>query len=252
MVQGIASLHKILKDTNRQKIILALNERGNLSYTDLMEATNIHSTGLLNYHLKALGDLVAKNEAGKYFLTEKGNLAVRLLQEFGEKKSQSEVEAEFPKGFMVFAIISSVIYLSAVLILYLSGSLTLNSFILNIIAAISANVLLLIAEKLRRKSGAWIPKRQMLGAKITFMAAGAWVGAVIGFFGGGLMQAALVYMLRRAHIIITITSSLHNFLDLTFWILNPIIGTLIGGAIGYVVYKRSRYSKLAYYDPFAS
>jgi len=81
MSSGLTSLHKILKDDTRQKIILLLNEKGSLGYTELLDATEASSTGLLNYHLKVLGDLLTltKNEAGQYLLSEKGKLAFRLL-----------------------------------------------------------------------------------------------------------------------------------------------------------------------------
>ncbi len=82
MSSGIASLHKVLKDDTRQKIILLLNEKGSLGYTELLDATETGSTGLLNYHLKVLGDLLIKDESGQYVLTEKGKLASRLLLEF--------------------------------------------------------------------------------------------------------------------------------------------------------------------------
>jgi hypothetical protein len=32
---------------------------------------------------------------------------------------------------------------------------------------------------------------------------------------------------------------------------NPIIGAVIGAFIGYLIYKKSRFSKINYYDPFA-
>ena len=78
-MSGLTSLHKVLKDETRQKIITLLNEKGSLGYTELMDATEIGSTGLLNYHLKVLSSLIAKNESGQYLLTEKGKLASRLL-----------------------------------------------------------------------------------------------------------------------------------------------------------------------------
>ena len=65
MNSGLASLHKILKDETRSKAILLLNEKGAMSYTDLMDELGIVSTGLINYHLKVLGDLVQKNDAGQ-------------------------------------------------------------------------------------------------------------------------------------------------------------------------------------------
>lgn len=78
-------MYKILKDGTRRKIILLLNEKGTLSYTDLMETLGFLTTGLLNYHLKVLDDLIIKNETGQYTLTEKGKLASRLMLEFPEE-----------------------------------------------------------------------------------------------------------------------------------------------------------------------
>jgi len=72
MSLGIDSLHKILKDETRRQIILLLMQKGSLSYSDLMEPLGFSSTGTLNYHLKVLGDLLTKNDSGKYVLSEKG------------------------------------------------------------------------------------------------------------------------------------------------------------------------------------
>ena len=64
----------------------------------------------------------------------------------------------------------------------------------------------------------------MLGAKISLIYAGGVGGAVLGFFGG---------------------------LDIMIWVGNPIVGMILGGVVGYLVYKRSRFSKSSYYDPYA-
>jgi len=85
MNSGIDSLHKILKDETCKKILLLLREKQNLSYTELIGALGINSTGKLNYHLKVLGDLITKAGNGRYVLTEKGTLASRLLLDFPEK-----------------------------------------------------------------------------------------------------------------------------------------------------------------------
>lgn len=109
MSQGIASLHKILKDETRQKIITLLNEKGNLSYSDLMEATDVLSTGLLNYHLKVLGDLLQKNENGLYLLSEKGQLAYKVLTEFPAnqpKPVDKRIWAIFTIGSVTIAILN--------------------------------------------------------------------------------------------------------------------------------------------------
>ena len=89
-MSSLTSLHKILKDETRQKIITLLNEKDSLGYTELMDNTEVGSTGLLNYHLKVLGNLIIKNESGQYVLTEKGKLASKLLEEFPEVEYKSQ------------------------------------------------------------------------------------------------------------------------------------------------------------------
>ena len=249
MNNGLASLHRILKDETRSKIILLLQEKGSLSYTDLMNALGIANTGKLNYHLKTLGELVSKREDGQYVLTEKGKLALRLMQEFGEKKSQSQIEAEFPKGLVILASLTSVVYVSVVFALYLIGSIDFAGLALNVVASVSAIVLFVASEKARKKRAAWSPKRQMLGAKITITAVGVWSGAVVGFFVGGLLLSGLIRLLRKSNPFISLSTK--NILDALFWVGNPIIGAVIGAVIGYLIYKRSRLSKITYYDPYA-
>ncbi|MCW4023575.1 MAG: transcriptional regulator [Candidatus Bathyarchaeota archaeon] len=82
------SFRDVLKHPIRRKIVLALNERKNLTYTDLMSYAESESTGKINYHLKALGDLITKNSNGQYALTEKGVLAAQFLLTFPEKKKE--------------------------------------------------------------------------------------------------------------------------------------------------------------------
>jgi DNA-binding transcriptional ArsR family regulator len=99
MSQGVASLHKILKDETRQKIITLLSVKGRLSYSELMEELGVVSTGLLNYHLKVLGELLEKDQAEKYVLSEKGKLAYRVLTEF--PNGQPQVDKRIYKSWVV-------------------------------------------------------------------------------------------------------------------------------------------------------
>ncbi len=80
-------LHKVLKDPTRRDILLHLSS-GQLTYMELMNLSKISNTGRFNYHLKALGDLIEKTDTGKYRLTERGRLAVQLLETFPKKPSK--------------------------------------------------------------------------------------------------------------------------------------------------------------------
>jgi DNA-binding transcriptional ArsR family regulator len=80
-----SSLHKILSDTTRRSILELLAEKEALSYTEIMALLHVTNTGRLNYHLKALGTLISKDDQGKYHLTERGKLSVNLLRTFPER-----------------------------------------------------------------------------------------------------------------------------------------------------------------------
>jgi DNA-binding HxlR family transcriptional regulator len=121
MTAGIESLHKILKDQTRRKIVLSINEKGSLSYTELMNTVAVSSTGTLNYHLKVLSELLTKDETGQYMLTEKGKLASKLLLEFPERENQEQVKNKWWRRFWVVAIVLQVAVLAVALSLYFLG-----------------------------------------------------------------------------------------------------------------------------------
>ena len=91
-----------------------------MSYTDLMDTLEVVSTGLLNYHLKVLSDLLSKNEEGKYVLTEKGKLASRLLLEFPEESNLGKTPRWWRKFWIGQAIVIP-IYFAVNIILYFMG-----------------------------------------------------------------------------------------------------------------------------------
>jgi hypothetical protein len=100
------SLSEVLKNPIRRKIILALSDKGSDSYVDLMNSVEITNTGKFNYHLKILGDLVEKDDKGKYGLSEKGQLAVQFLQKFDNGKPVLETRAfSLFAGFMWLVLI---------------------------------------------------------------------------------------------------------------------------------------------------
>lgn len=79
------SLHKTLSDETRRSILELLAEKGALNYTEIMTVLQITNTGRLNYHLKALANLISKDDEGKYRLTEQGRLAASLVGTFPER-----------------------------------------------------------------------------------------------------------------------------------------------------------------------
>jgi len=86
----LGTLPRILKDFTRRRIIELLREKGPLTYVEVLNLLEIEHTGKLNYHLKLLGDLIEKDQAGMYSLTEKGQLAMQVLSKFAPMSSPSE------------------------------------------------------------------------------------------------------------------------------------------------------------------
>ncbi len=91
MAADLGSLHGILKDPTRRRILSALGERGPLAYVEILGLLEIEHTGKLNYHLRHLGDLVSKDESGRYTLTEKGRLATQVMEKFQPPPTQNGV-----------------------------------------------------------------------------------------------------------------------------------------------------------------
>lgn len=142
MSSGLDSLLKILKDETRKKIVLLLNAKGSLSYSDLMDMLEIGSTGTLNYHLKVLGDLLAKNEAGQYLLTEKGKLSSRLLIEFPDPDYELQTKRKWWRRFWTAAILLQSAGLAVVLALYFLGSFDFTWVVRSLFAFISGMLFL--------------------------------------------------------------------------------------------------------------
>lgn len=100
--------------------LLAQREEG-LAYTEIMTILRITNTGRLNYHLKAIANLVTKDEQGKYHLTEQGGLAANLLKTFPERIPISERKP-------------SALKITVAIVLILVGILLIASFIFTVLA----------------------------------------------------------------------------------------------------------------------
>ena len=126
----LASLHKILKDPTRRKIVQHLSSKSQLTYMELMNLLEITNTGKFNYHLKILADLIQKEDDGRYSLTERGQLASQLLQKFPEKtieaKSLSIADA------LLIGIVGFLLLFSFPLMYFPVAGLAVSAFLLTI------------------------------------------------------------------------------------------------------------------------
>jgi DNA-binding transcriptional ArsR family regulator len=234
MSSGIASLHKILKDETRRKIILLLHEKGSLSYTDLMDTLSIVSTGTLNYHLKVLGDLLSKNADGKYTLTEKGKLASRLLLEFPDN-SQLQTKAKWQRRFWTATGVSQLAILISILALHFLGYMDFARAVQGVIAAISGIAIAYFGYRMQRTTPEPSSKEEKSRMKIAYTLGGAWLGLVIAFFGVPLLSFLSV-SLGGPNILRLVDDAFEFVLVLMF-------PTILGGFVGYWFGKRRGFQK---------
>lgn len=100
------SLFKALSHPTRSKIIEALYENVELSYTELLNILGV-DTGKLNFHLKNMARLFENTEEGTYILTGEGKIAYNIIKE--TKKFDSEEGIQEPQASVIKRVMASVI-----------------------------------------------------------------------------------------------------------------------------------------------
>jgi hypothetical protein len=230
MSSGLASLYKILKDESRQNIIRLLNEKGNVSYTELLDATETGSTGLLNYHLKVLGDLITKNEAGQYLLTDKGQIALSVLLNFPAEANLAQ-KRKSQKIFWTILALGQVIILASITIYYFLGVVDIArltevsiSFVMGIFLAIFGYRMMVTAPA----PGSDKMKERMRKA---YPLGGAWLGFAIAFFVVGIALAMFARPLLR------------YFWSNEYFVFVFVVAPALGAIWGYWVGKRNGFNK---------
>jgi hypothetical protein len=189
MSTDVASLHKILKDETRRKTILLLSEKEVKSYTELMDDLCIVSTGMLNYHLKVLGDLVIKNEKGQYLLSEKGKLAFRLITEFPEDY-RAHRKKWLRRLFMVL-IIGQIVYLTFYVTFYFLGLVDFSRLLVAISAFFMATILVYFGYRMQRTIPSPASNEEKARMKIGYTTGGIVLALAIFFFGSGFLIRGL-------------------------------------------------------------
>lgn len=234
MSPGIASLHKILKDETRSRIVLLLNEKGSLSYTALMDTLGIVSTGTLNYHLKVLGDLLAKNEQEQYTLTGRGKLAAKLLTEFPEE-SNSQERRKWQRRFWTALAVSQVIILISILALHSFGYIDLAGAVQSSIGAISGVALAYFGYRMQRTAPKPGSKEEKSRMKKAYPVGGAWLGVATSFIGT-IFLSILSIRLGGPNFFRIIDNTLG-------FIFVFVVSPIVGGIGGYYLGKRNGFRK---------
>lgn len=105
MGEGIDAdaLFSALAHESRRRVIKALGEKGELTFTEMMEVAGIEETGTFGFHLKKMEPLLEKGDFGKYLLSELGKIAYNILKymetrEFPEKQEVTLGEPRVIRG----------------------------------------------------------------------------------------------------------------------------------------------------------
>jgi uncharacterized RDD family membrane protein YckC len=78
--ENVSKILSILSNPLRREILLNLSEKGELSFTDLLNLLNI-DTGKLSFHLRSLGIFTDQTPTSKYKLSRPGEDAVILIRD---------------------------------------------------------------------------------------------------------------------------------------------------------------------------
>lgn len=87
---NVSRVLTVLSNPLRREILLNLSDRGELSFTDLMNSLNI-DTGKLSFHIRNLAGFLEQSPAGKYRLAKMGENAIRLLRDLENWAVEAEV-----------------------------------------------------------------------------------------------------------------------------------------------------------------
>jgi len=78
--ENISKILSILSHPLRREILLNLSEKGESSFTDLLNLLKV-DTGKLSFHLRSLEIFIEQTPAGKYKLSRAGESAVRVIHD---------------------------------------------------------------------------------------------------------------------------------------------------------------------------
>lgn len=99
--ENVSKILSVISHPLRREILLNLSEKGELSFTDLMNALDV-DTGKLSFHIRALSVFLEQTPTGKYRLSKVGENAMRVIRDV----QAWAVEAEAAKKTSVLPLAS--------------------------------------------------------------------------------------------------------------------------------------------------
>ncbi|MGD0203467.1 MAG: hypothetical protein ABSC20_06125 [Candidatus Bathyarchaeia archaeon] len=142
------------------------------------------------------------------------------------------------------AIAIAIAILSVNFVLLYIGYITETTLFIDSVGFTLGIILIAIALE-ERKRTAYEPSKLMVRYHISYILVGAIAGMAICFFAVPLLAIGVVVLLRSFGYLLGLFS--FEWLLVT----GMIIGVVMGSIWGHFLFKRSKYAKITYYDPFA-
>jgi uncharacterized RDD family membrane protein YckC/DNA-binding transcriptional ArsR family regulator len=131
--ESISKVLSILSHPLRREILLNLSEKGELSFTDLLNLLKV-DTGKLSFHLRSLEAFIEQTPTGKYKLSRAGENAVRIIHDvegWAEVADVQRKESQLPlasikKRISAFVIDFAIILAITMAIIFLPEVLSMS------------------------------------------------------------------------------------------------------------------------------
>jgi uncharacterized RDD family membrane protein YckC/DNA-binding HxlR family transcriptional regulator len=175
--EQISKILSILSHPLRREILLNLSEKGELSFTELLNLLNV-DTGKLSFHLRALAAFIEQTPNGKYKLSRAGENAVRVIRDVEGWAEVSDIQrresqlplASFKRRVFAFLIDFAIILAITVTIIFLPQVLSLSpaTFLnggISVVLFTTIGLLWLYSTLLEGFNGQTIGKR-VIGLKV--------------------------------------------------------------------------------------
>jgi uncharacterized RDD family membrane protein YckC len=134
------NVSKILSDLShplRREILLRLNEKTELSFTDLMNSLNV-DTGKLSFHIRSLGGFLEQTPSGKYRLSKLGENAVVFIKDV--EAWAVEVGAAKKNSILPLAALQKRVYAFLIDFAIALGIFTTTTIATNLLSSLASGV----------------------------------------------------------------------------------------------------------------
>ena len=131
--ENISKILSILSHPLRREILLNLSEKGEASFTDLLNLLKV-DTGKLSFHLRSLEVFIEQTPTGKYKLSRAGENAVRVVHDVEGWAEVADVQrkesqlplASFKKRTLAFLIDFAIILAITMTIIFVPQVLSIS------------------------------------------------------------------------------------------------------------------------------